>query len=175
MLSAVPGGRADSGMELCLLSLDGGGVRGLSSLLILKKLMEALSPDDPPKPCEYFDMICGTSTGGLIALMLGRLRMSVDECIAEYKKLSPQIFTKLHHRLNIKGKLQGRFDHEALERGVKELLKSRGFGEDELLKEDAKDAACRTYRRLSSLPFRSGGSYVYTANLVIDLSVRQVE
>lgn len=37
--------------QLRLLSLDGGGVRGLSSLLILKKLLEsvAVDPDDPPK------------------------------------------------------------------------------------------------------------------------------
>jgi patatin-like phospholipase/acyl hydrolase len=50
--------------KLKLLSLDGGGVRGLSSLFILKQLMEAINPDDPPKPCNYFDMIGGTSTGG---------------------------------------------------------------------------------------------------------------
>jgi predicted acylesterase/phospholipase RssA len=50
--------------KLKLLCLDGGGVRGLSSLFILKQLMEAINPDDPPKPCNYFDMIGGTSTGG---------------------------------------------------------------------------------------------------------------
>ena len=50
--------------ELRLLSLDGGGVRGLSALMILEQLMEAVNPQAPPKPCEFFDMIGGTSTGG---------------------------------------------------------------------------------------------------------------
>jgi patatin-like phospholipase/acyl hydrolase len=50
--------------ELRLLALDGGGVRGLSALMILEQLMESVNPDAPPKPCEYFDMIGGTSTGG---------------------------------------------------------------------------------------------------------------
>jgi patatin-like phospholipase/acyl hydrolase len=52
------------GRELNLLSLDGGGIRGLSSLYILKRLMEAVDRDKPPKPCDCFDMIGGTSTGG---------------------------------------------------------------------------------------------------------------
>jgi patatin-like phospholipase/acyl hydrolase len=47
--------------RLRLLCLDGGGVRGLSSLYILKQLMETIGV---PKPCEFFDMIGGTSTGG---------------------------------------------------------------------------------------------------------------
>lgn len=62
-----------------ILSLDGGGVRGLSSLLILRDIMEDIEQrteaDETPKPCEYFDIIGGTSTGGLIAIMLGLLGM----------------------------------------------------------------------------------------------------
>jgi patatin-like phospholipase/acyl hydrolase len=55
---------------LRLLSLDGGGVRGLSTLYILKSIMDRLNgerkkSDLPPvKPCEVFDLIGGTSTGG---------------------------------------------------------------------------------------------------------------
>jgi len=62
-----------------ILALDGGGVRGLSSLLILRELMEEIRRKlrlaNTPLPCEYFDLIGGTSTGGLIAIMIGRLRM----------------------------------------------------------------------------------------------------
>ena len=64
-----------------ILSLDGGGVRGLSSLLILREIMEDVEQrteaDEIPKPCEYFDLIGGTGTGGLIAIMLGLLGMVV--------------------------------------------------------------------------------------------------
>jgi patatin-like phospholipase/acyl hydrolase len=55
---------------LCLLSLDGGGVRGLSTLYILKNIMDRLNharaENNLPlvKPCEVFDLIGGTSTGG---------------------------------------------------------------------------------------------------------------
>lgn len=62
-----------------ILSIDGGGIRGLSSLIILENMMllirQELEANDTPKPSDYFDLICGTSTGGLIAIMLGRLKM----------------------------------------------------------------------------------------------------
>ncbi|KAI9761980.1 MAG: hypothetical protein M1840_001509 [Geoglossum simile] len=88
---------------LRLLSLDGGGIRGLSSLYILRDIMHALedkveggSANDPahhrPLPCEYFDLIAGTSTGGIIAIMLGPLRIDVDTCIKEYLDMAPGIF-----------------------------------------------------------------------------------
>jgi patatin-like phospholipase/acyl hydrolase len=56
---------------LCLLSLDGGGVRGLSTLYILKNIMDRLNHErnktaslPSMKPYEVFDLIGGTSTGG---------------------------------------------------------------------------------------------------------------
>ena len=62
-----------------ILSLDGGGVRGLSTLLILRDIMEEIGrrtgTSGSAKPCDYFDLIGGTSTGGLIAIMLGLLGM----------------------------------------------------------------------------------------------------
>jgi hypothetical protein len=62
-----------------LLALDGGVVKGLSSLFILREIMDEIQrktgPSTQPLPSEYFDLIGGTGTGGLIAIMLGRLRM----------------------------------------------------------------------------------------------------
>lgn len=56
--------RPQHGKELCLLSLDGGGVRGLSALCILEELMRKVDAQNPPRPSEYFDLMGGTSTGG---------------------------------------------------------------------------------------------------------------
>jgi len=49
-----------------LLSLDGGGLRGLSILYVLRDLMAKVNEhQDPPlKPCEVFDLIGGSGTGG---------------------------------------------------------------------------------------------------------------
>ncbi|KAK4919928.1 hypothetical protein LTR49_012526 [Elasticomyces elasticus] len=85
---------------LCLLSLDGGGVRGLSTLYVLKHIMNRLNAARKEKglesgrPCEVFDVIGGTSTGGLIAIMLGRLEMDVDECIQAYTNMMKGIFER---------------------------------------------------------------------------------
>jgi patatin-like phospholipase/acyl hydrolase len=62
--------------DLRLLALDGGGVRGLSTLQILKQLMDTINPESPPKPCDYFDMIGGTSTGGSVLIILLDLRLT---------------------------------------------------------------------------------------------------
>jgi patatin-like phospholipase/acyl hydrolase len=49
---------------------DGGGIRGLSELMILQEIMGRIQHDEKltevPRPCDYFDLIGGTSTGGYV-------------------------------------------------------------------------------------------------------------
>ncbi|KAF3214016.1 hypothetical protein TWF106_009370 [Orbilia oligospora] len=62
--------------------------------------------------------------------MLGRLRMSIDECIADWVELSKKIFQPKHRKFNLLRvvdflKANGRFDAEILEAGIKEIIKKR--------------------------------------------------
>ncbi|TEY75197.1 hypothetical protein BOTCAL_0064g00300 [Botryotinia calthae] len=87
---------ATTAPPLRLLSLDGGDIRGLSELITLDESMSRLKyalkyPVDL-LPADCFDMICGTSTGGLIALLLGRLQLSTAEAIRCYASLGKEIF-----------------------------------------------------------------------------------
>ncbi|KAA8911305.1 acyl transferase/acyl hydrolase/lysophospholipase, partial [Sphaerosporella brunnea] len=86
---------------LRLLSLDGGGVRGFSTLLLIQELMlhlfvelegRAPRPEEIPKPCDHFDLIGGVGTGGLIAILLGRLRLDLETCKDVYVKVSKRVF-----------------------------------------------------------------------------------
>ncbi|KAF4964394.1 hypothetical protein FSARC_7659 [Fusarium sarcochroum] len=127
---------------LSLACSDGGGVRGLSSLYILRHLMKRIDSRNPPKPCDYFDIIGGTSTGGLIAIMLGRLRMSIADCIKKYEELSDDVF-KPKRQLNIFGKakdiwkLDGAFDALELEAATKIVIQYAGMdSEDKLVEHD---------------------------------------
>lgn len=126
-----------------LLSLDGGGVRALSSLIILQQLMQHVDPEAPPKPCDYFDMIGGTGTGGLLAVMLGRLQMTVQECIDAYTALCRKVFVKSGHYVNFRGQIKGRFDSSELEKAVKSIVQDRGLDENALLKDP--DAPCKVF------------------------------
>lgn len=79
-----------------ILCLDGGGIRGLSEILILKELMLQVrinnNLDYTPEPRQCFDLICGTSTGGLLAVLLGRLGKSLAECESLFRSFGSEIF-----------------------------------------------------------------------------------
>ncbi|KAH7340857.1 acyl transferase/acyl hydrolase/lysophospholipase [Rhizoctonia solani] len=136
---------------LRLLSLDGGGIRGLSSLLILKEIMGRVKRDEGldqvPRPCDYFDIIGGTSTGGLIAIMLGRLRMSVSDAIKAYVSLSEEIFSEQKHRWQ-----DGKFKASLLEKAIKRIVSEHSENKDEearifdpLIQANSESRGCRVF------------------------------
>ena len=106
-----------------VLSLDGGGVRGYCSLLILSELMQQIelrekaldarttSSSESPYvdydttarssylPCHYFDYVGGASTGGIVAIMLGRLRASVQTTLEVYQCAWEETYHEHQHWL----------------------------------------------------------------------------
>ncbi|KAJ7104794.1 acyl transferase/acyl hydrolase/lysophospholipase [Mycena epipterygia] len=82
----------DSGVRV--LSLDGGGAGALSELIILDRMMYRIRVEGhlntDPSPCDCFELIGGSGTGGIIALMLGCLHMSVKDAISAYGTLRPE-------------------------------------------------------------------------------------
>lgn len=103
--------------------LDGGGVRRLSELIVVEKLIvkvqEQRKATGPPKPCDVFDLIYSTSTGGIITLMLGRLRMSVQEVKYQYCVITEKVFG---HPKKGFGKGRDQFSATELEKVMKETI-----------------------------------------------------
>ncbi|XP_045480446.1 calcium-independent phospholipase A2-gamma-like isoform X2 [Harmonia axyridis] len=78
------------GMGLRILSIDGGGTRGLLVIQMLKKLEELAG-----RPIlEMFDMICGVSTGAIIASLLVVQKKTLDEIEQIYESIGTQVFTQ---------------------------------------------------------------------------------
>jgi hypothetical protein len=80
-----------------ILSLDGGGIRGVLTLEILKKLENdlkyKLNEGNSFRLGNYFDLIGGTSTGAIIAAGLS-IGMSVEELLDFYTKKGKAMFDK---------------------------------------------------------------------------------
>ncbi|KAF3058263.1 Calcium-independent phospholipase A2-gamma [Daldinia childiae] len=114
---------------LRILSLDGGGIRGMSSILILQEIMENIrrihNLQQAPRPCEYFDLIGGTSTGGIIAMMLGRLGMTVEDCIDAYRSLAKKAFTPKRRLLPLPLSPSGAYSAASLKVATEEVVKAQ--------------------------------------------------
>ena len=70
-----------------------------------------------------------TDWSRLIAIMLGRLEMDVDECIIAYVRLMKMIFEKPSARSPLKslfGKIEPRFNASKLEGAINEVIRGQG-------------------------------------------------
>ncbi|PIN21146.1 Intracellular membrane-bound Ca2+-independent phospholipase A2 [Handroanthus impetiginosus] len=75
---------------LRILSMDGGGMKGLATVKILKEIEKRTGKHIH----ELFDLICGTSTGGMLAVALGIKLMSLEKCEEIYKELGKLVFAE---------------------------------------------------------------------------------
>ncbi|KAH8834119.1 hypothetical protein DL96DRAFT_1676342 [Flagelloscypha sp. PMI_526] len=79
-------------------SLDGGGIEAVSQALMVREIMSRIGADcqlsSPARACDYFDMICGSGFGGLLAIMCGILKMTGDELVHEIVNLCKAVFSE---------------------------------------------------------------------------------
>ena len=114
-----------------LLAIDGGGIRGVLALEVLRHieaLLKAQSGDDNFRLSDYFDYIAGTSTGGIIAAGLA-VGKPVDEILKFYEEAGEQMFVKA----NLLRRLRYQYEDEPLAKKLKEVLgATTKFGSDEV-------------------------------------------
>ena len=95
-----------------LLAIDGGGIRGVLSLMVLAKI-ESMLIEESKRPdyrlADYFDYVAGTSTGGIIAAGIA-MGMSAAEILAFYVNNGAKMFDKA----SIFRRLQTKFESEPL-------------------------------------------------------------
>jgi uncharacterized protein len=109
-----------------VLSVDGGGIRGVIPAMVLADLEERTGRHT----AELFDLIAGTSTGGIIALALtvpgpeGKPRWTANDLVDLYLTEGPRIF---HHSIGRMlesglGLLDEKYDAKPLEEALKTYL-----------------------------------------------------
>ena len=126
-----------------ILSIDGGGVRGIVPAVILaylEKKLQQLSGNSDARIADYFDLFAGNSTGGLIisGLLLpgedGRPKYSAEDIVELYLKNAKIIFQSslLQGIKSVSGLLDVKYEDEGAQfvynkyfenRELKELLK----------------------------------------------------
>ena len=124
--------------EFRILSIDGGGIRGIYPAAFLAGLEERYL--DGASIAPYFDLIAGTSTGGIIALGLGScLKASdlrdlyIDRGCDIFPPINSGIAGVVERRLrNIRKYFKFSYDREALMRILRDTLGDRRFGESKV-------------------------------------------
>jgi len=121
-----PAAAADSAGRFQILALDGGGAKALFSAHVLARLEADLGI----RIADAFDLVTGTSAGGIIALALGA-GMRPGEIAAQYESLVATVFPRSRRQWR---RFPGRLTHPAydasvLRRALEGVLGTRLLGD----------------------------------------------
>lgn len=121
-----------------ILSLDGGGIRGVYSAAFLAGLERRYLGGRPIAP--YFDLVAGTSTGGILALGLAAGHSAAD-LLDLYIRRGKDIFPARRNKIpflagrwrrEARQYFRYRYDRTALKSAVEDILGDRRFGEAQI-------------------------------------------
>jgi uncharacterized protein len=111
-----------------VLAIDGGGIRGLIPALVLAELERRAGR----RTFELFDLIAGTSTGGIVACALcAPEALPASELVKLYEEEGPEIFDRsLFQRIrSADGVLDEKYDDAALDRALERFLERKLLSE----------------------------------------------
>jgi Patatin-like phospholipase len=108
-----------------VLSIDGGGIKGVFPASFLASLEEALGGNHV---ANYFDLIVGTSTGGIIALGLG-LGLSAREILNFYETYGPTIFCGNRFLRFLRSLGISKYSNVQLKEALEDIFGERKLGE----------------------------------------------
>lgn len=117
-------GQVDADHRFQILSLDGGGLRGIFSAAVLAGLEEDLGI----RITDHFDLIAGTSTGGIVALALG-LGMTPRQIVEFYTQLGPRVFRDRTRLRAVRRWFRAKYDADLLHAALTKVFGERTFGE----------------------------------------------
>uniref|UniRef100_A0A8V5GRS8 Uncharacterized protein n=1 Tax=Melopsittacus undulatus TaxID=13146 RepID=A0A8V5GRS8_MELUD len=130
------------GWGIRILTIDGGGTRGLVALQTLRKLEELTG-----KPVhQLFDYICGVSTGAILAFMLGLFHIPLDDCEELYRKLGSDVFKQNV----IVGTVKMGWSHAFYDSDIWEKILKERMGSN-LLIETARNSKCPKVSAVSTI------------------------
>lgn len=122
--------------KIKILSIDGGGIRGLIPAKVLAELEEKLQEAESGKELhEHFDLICGTSTGAILAIAIA-LGIPAADLVKFYKDNALLIFPKWYLKIlprKIRVFITSIYSNRKLRKKLKEVYAAANNGVDPLL------------------------------------------
>ncbi len=130
--------------KFTILSIDGGGIRGIIPAIVLSELEIELKKQEPNKALyDHIDLICGTSTGAILGIAIA-LGISAERLVDFYKENATLIFPKWYLKIlprKARAVITSIYSNKKLRKKLEEVYSEANGGTPPLLN-DLKTKVC---------------------------------